>query len=227
MAGKRKPKADTPPPPNSLIVEQLPNQDPGEAMANTMLNPGARHGMVAAGFANGMLPSNFDQVGLVGARKMIEAEADKAKDGDLALASRMLAAQAITLDTMFTELARRGSANMGTYIDASEKFVRMALKAQANCRMTLETLAKLHQPREQTVRHVHVNEGGQAVIADEFHHHSGGRENGSANQSYAQRTCSAALPCPDPLGQPMPIAGSEGEAAMPNARGHKSRGAGG
>ena len=26
------------------------------------------------------------------------------------------------------------------------------------------------------LRHVHVNEGGQAVIADQFHHHSGGKK---------------------------------------------------
>lgn len=230
MAGKRKPKADAPKaeaptPPNSLIVNQLPDQDPNEALADVMLTPGARHGMVAAGFANGMLPSNFEQVGLVGARKMVETEAEKAKDGDLALASGMLMSQAITLDTMFTELARRASANLGTYIDASEKYMRMALKAQANSRMTIETLAKLHQPREQTVRHVHVGNGGQAVVAESFHHHTGGQENGSADQSHTQGAPVSALPSPNPLGQSVPVAGCEGAEALPHARRHKSRGA--
>ncbi len=53
--------------------------------------------------------------------------------------------------------------------------MRLALKVKANSRATLETLAKLHQPREQTVRHVHVNEGGQAVVADNFHNYAGGQ----------------------------------------------------
>lgn len=59
--------------------------------------------------------------------------------------------------------------NLGEYPQAMERYTRLALKAQGNCRATLEALAKLHQPREQTVKHVHVNEGGQAVVADHFH----------------------------------------------------------
>ena len=91
----------------------------------------------------------------------VEATGEKVERGDLAIASRILAAQAITLDSMFTEFARRAARNMGQYVDAIERFGRLAMKAQSNCRSTLEALAKLHQPREQTVRHVHFNEGGQ------------------------------------------------------------------
>lgn len=84
------------------------------------------------------------------------------------------------------------------------------MKAQAGSRAAIEALAKLHQPREQTVRHVHVNEGGQAVIADEFHHHEGGRENGqSSRQPHTPGNhtadASPALPSPDPLGPTVPI----------------------
>lgn len=54
----------------------------------------------------------------------------------------------------------------------SEQFFRIvrdvqgliALKAQANCRATLEALVKLHQPREQTVKHVHVRIGVPALM---------------------------------------------------------------
>ena len=65
-----------------------------------------------------------------------------------------------------------------------------------------------HRPREQTVRHVHVNEGGQAVIADQFHHHAGGSENGkSVKQCHATGAAgeSAALSGPDAGGNGMPI----------------------
>src|SRR3546814_3872668 len=58
-------------------------------------------------------------------------------------------------------------------------------------------------PREQTVKHVHVNEGGQAVVADHFHQHTGDRENGkSVKQSDATGAAGtiAALPSSDPLG---------------------------
>lgn len=98
----------------------------------------------------------------------VQERANSAADGDLAFASRMLAAQAVTLDTIFTEMARRMALNMGEYLGATETYGRIAMKAQAQSRATLEALAKLHQPREQTVRHVHVNEGGQAAAANQI-----------------------------------------------------------
>jgi len=72
--------------------------------------------------------------------------------------------------------------NMGDYLGATETYARIAMKARTGSRQAIETLAKLHQPREQTVRHVHVNEGGQAVIAGEFHTHTGEQENGKSSE---------------------------------------------
>ncbi len=85
------------------------------------------------------------------------------------------------------------------------------------------TLAKLHQPREQTDRHVHVNEGGQAVVADHFHHHAGAAKNDkSVKQSDATEAAGAcaALPGPDANGSGVPVPGSERQAAVPHARRH-------
>jgi hypothetical protein len=56
----------------------------------------------------------------------------------------------------------------------------VALKAQAQSRATVEVLDRLTNGREQTVRHVHVdNRGGQAVIAETVQ--TGGQENGKSN----------------------------------------------
>jgi hypothetical protein len=132
----------------------------------------------ASAFTSKMMGSELELPGVGDYADHVLAMTRKAADGDLTMASKILAAQAITLDSMFAELARRAALNMGEYINAAERYGRLALKAQSNCRATLEALAKLHQPREQTVRHVHVNEGGQAVIADQFHNHAGGQETG-------------------------------------------------
>ena len=99
--------------------------------------------------------------------------------------------------------------------------MRLALKAQSASRSTLEALAKLHQPREQTVKHVHVNSGGQAVVADAIHQHTGGAENAKTiEQSHATGSDGtiAALPSPDPFGNGVPIPSCEGQAAMQDAR---------
>ena len=151
----------------------------------------------------------------------LQSAGAKAQSGDLAIAARVLAAQVTTLDSMFTELARRAACNMGEYINAAERYGRLALKTQSNCRATIEALAKLHQPREQTVRHVHVNEGGQAVVVEHFHNHTGGKENGKTNRqsdATAAAGASPSLPSPDPLRDGVPIPSRKGQAAMSDAR---------
>ncbi len=213
-------------PDNALRVEQLPDETGAKAVARKVLDPGFRHALTASAFADKALGSTIEHPGLMDYVDHVLKLEDRAEAGDLALASRLLASQAITLDAMFTELARRAAINMGEYMDASQKFGRLALKAQSNCRTTLEALAKLHQPREQTVRHVHVNEGGQAVVADHFHHHTGGLQNGkSVKQSHAAGPAgtSAAMLGEDAKRDGMPITSGEGADAVPHARRHQSR----
>ena len=192
-----------------------------KALARVTFDPLARHEMLASSFANNAFGNRraplFDRL------EVLDKELARAANGNLNLASRILASQAVSLDVLFTEMARRSGDNMGHYPDAADRYMRLALKAQSCCRATLEALAKLHQPREQTVRHVHVSEGGQAVIADQFHHHTGGKENArSADQPHAPRTGPAgkspALPGPDALGYGVPIASGEREAPMQDAR---------
>jgi hypothetical protein len=60
----------------------------------------------------------------------------------------MVAIQAHTLDTIFNELARQSQANMGGgYLDAADRYMRLALKAQSQCRATIETLAEIENPK--------------------------------------------------------------------------------
>lgn len=148
----------------AAVIEGFKGESEVETMARVFTSPAARHGAVASSFIDktfGKLPGEpkFDGYG-----RAISAKAKKAAKGDLALASEMLLAQAVSLDAMFTELARRCAMNMGEHIMAAERYGRLALKAQSNSRAALEALARLHQPREQTVRHVHVNEGGHPLF---------------------------------------------------------------
>ena len=207
--------------PRPLQVEAAKGETETATMARVIVGPYLRHGIVGSDIAQkmaGKLPGepNFDDFG-----KAIKTHAQASLKGDMSLASELLTAQALSLDAMFTELTRRAMMNLGDYIVAAERYARLAIKAQSNCRATLEALAKLHQPREQTVRHVHVNEGGQAVIADEIHHHGGQEENEKfVKQSHATGAAGKgpALPCPDPLGNGVPFASGERQAAMQDAR---------
>lgn len=226
MAGRKaKTKASDAAPPTPLNIDVAANETDRQAVARKLTAPYTRHGLVTAEAYSRMTDgwAGLDKPGLAEYAWAIKARADKPATGDLQGASAYLMAQALTLDSIFTEYARVALANLGKHMDASERYMRLALKAQSNSRATLEALAKLHQPREQTVRHVHVNEGGQAVIADQFHHHAGGQQNAEAvKQPHAPGPVAAGtvstLPCPDPHGQAVPIPGSEGQDAVPDAR---------
>lgn len=220
---KTKTKADTGDA-KPLVIEAEKDESEAETMARVMLAPYLRHGVVAQGMTDKMLGKLPGEPRFDDYARVLKDKATAAKSGDLAIATEVLTAQALSLDAIFTEFARRAALNMGEYIHAAERYGRLALKAQSNCRATLEALAKLHQPREQTVRHVHVNEGGQAIVADEFHNHEGGEKIGkSSEQSHAPAIdgpagTSPALPSPDPLGNGVPISSGQREAAMQDAR---------
>jgi hypothetical protein len=195
------------------------------ATAAAILAPEFRHAVTASQIHKPQFGSMEGTPGYGDYADALAKVGEMATKGDLAFVSELLAAQALSLDNIFTEMARRMAINMGEYLGTTETYARIAMKAQAQSRATLEALAKLHQPREQTVRHVHVNEGGQAVIADQFHHHAGGTKNGkSDDQSHATGAASIgpALLGADPCGNGVPIASREGSEAVPNARGHES-----
>ena len=203
----------------SVQAKGFAGETEAETLTRILTEPFWRHGIVASGIVDkslGGVPGSpkFADYGLA-----LQRKAETAVTGELKFATEILTAQANSLDAMFAEFARRAALNMGDYINATESYSRIALKAQANCRATLEALIKLHQPREQTVKHVHVNEGAQAVVADHFH--AGGQENGkSIKQSHAAAAAGEcpALPGPNPDGVGVPIPSREREAEMSYAR---------
>lgn len=232
MAGKAKPKtvdktdanAVRPSAATTLKVDAEPGEHHLKTLARLSLVPGVRHAQIAMAFGSEVFGDKH-QPSIMDSTEVLAEVLAQAEQGDKRMASRLLAAQAVTLDTIFTEMARRSANNMGQYIEAADRYMRLALKAQTACRTTLEALAKIHQPREQTVKHVHVNEGGQAVVADQFHQHTGDGQNGKIDEqsdATGPAGASAALPVPDPCGNGVPITCREREAAVPNARRDKS-----
>jgi hypothetical protein len=66
--------------------------------------------------------------------------------GDLKRAESMLISQAHSLDVIFTRLALDASANSPSNMEAFQTFLKLALRAQSQCRATLETLATIKNP---------------------------------------------------------------------------------
>lgn len=83
--------------------------------------------------------------------------------GNLQDAETILTAQAFALDAIFTSLARRAQMNMGEYMDAADRYMRLALKAQGQCRTTLETLAAIKNPPVVFAKQANIANGPQQV----------------------------------------------------------------
>lgn len=84
-------------------------------------------------------------------------------NGDLKGAEQMLNAQAVSLNSIFAELARRSAMNVGEHMEAMERYMRLALKAQGQCRATLETLAAIKNPPVVFARQANISNGPQQV----------------------------------------------------------------
>jgi hypothetical protein len=77
-----------------------------------------------------------------GLRKALVTEIDEVAKGNMARPEAMLLCQAHTLDFLFSELCQQAHNNQ-TYIANYESIMRMAFRAQNQCRCTLETLANI------------------------------------------------------------------------------------
>lgn len=84
------------------------------------------------------------------------------QDGNMRPVEAMLYQQAKTLETIFTSLARRAANQDG--LKQFQVNLTLALKAQAQCRSTLEALAEIKNPRPvQFVKQANMTTGPQQV----------------------------------------------------------------
>ena len=115
-----------------------------KAMARAALDPATKATVLAKNFATAVPAEQLHSTELLIELMSIGR---KAREGDLGGIEAMLAAQAYTLDAMFCSLAVRAKDNMGGYPQAAEMYMKLALKAQSQCRATAETLAMMKNPQ--------------------------------------------------------------------------------
>ncbi|KGM55991.1 hypothetical protein N800_10215 [Lysobacter daejeonensis GH1-9] len=84
--------------------------------------------------------------------------------GDLAGLESMLLGQAVALSAMFNACVQRAATAMGTHPKLMEQYMRLGLKAQSQCRTTLETIAEIKNPRPVAfVKQANIANGHQQV----------------------------------------------------------------
>jgi len=98
-------------------------------------------------------------IDLTAAFESVVEAAERVNRGDLSRVEAMLTAQAVTLNAMFVDLARR--AHLSKTIDYEEHYLKLAFRAQAQCRTTAESLAEFKNPPVFTHQ---ANIAGQQVV---------------------------------------------------------------
>ena len=129
-------------------VAGRPGEAGQQALARAALRPTCLAALTVRDYSAG-----FPDLDLGGLVDGLADQVALAKTGDLSRGEAMLVSQAHTLDAIFHTCARRAASNMGEHLPAAETYLRLAFKAQSQCRMTWETLAEIKNPR--TVAFVH------------------------------------------------------------------------
>ncbi|MGZ8942817.1 MAG: hypothetical protein ACXW00_08635 [Methylobacter sp.] len=91
----------------------------------------------------------------------LRRQTDELKTGNMQRAEAMLLSQAHTLDELFNNLARKARGQ--EYLKNYETFLRLALKAQTQCRATLETLSAIKNPPTIYAKQANIAHGPQQI----------------------------------------------------------------
>jgi hypothetical protein len=135
-----------------------PDKVKADAMAKMALRPSVNAAVVLETYTKATLGQQ-DISSLVAA---LSARIEDVLAGDMEGAEAMLYGQAHALQAIFMNLARRAATQ--EYMKNWEAYLRMAMKAQSQCRMTLETLATIKNPPVVFARQANINNGGQQQV---------------------------------------------------------------
>jgi hypothetical protein len=127
----------------TLPSESVSGHTEQEKLANLGLTPEFKAAVTAHAYAPLIgeqdLATVFQRVGELSARSVKESSKDL---------EFMLSSQAIALDSIFNRLAVQAQASIGKHPKVVDTYLRLALKAQSQCRATAEALAVLKSPRQ-------------------------------------------------------------------------------
>lgn len=123
-----------------------------EHRAEVTLRPSANAAAVVAEYAKA-----FGEQDVQALIEQLRPHMNDVNDGNLQHCEAMLVGQAHALQSIFVSLARR--AVNQEYLKQYETYLRLALKAQNQSRMTLETLAAIKNPPVVFAKQANINQG--------------------------------------------------------------------
>jgi hypothetical protein len=149
---------DRPKDPRALTVDRRSGETDADALAHLALRPTFHAAITVREYTQG----TFGEISINALVDDLGKQCVQASSGDLQRADATLTAQAHTLDAIFNHLARR--AQSAEYLAQMETYLRLGLKAQSQCRATLEALAAIKNPAPVAfVRQANIAQGPQQI----------------------------------------------------------------
>lgn len=153
MKEKMPPKQDR----SQLKISPKAGESADSAIARTLLRPEIQAAGLLQHLSGDLLEINTLAAQLLG-------QSSKANGGSLARAEAMIVSQMHTLDALYNQLAKMGASVLKGNLDQGERLFRLALRAQGQCRATVEALAEMKNPRSVAfVRQANIAGGHQQV----------------------------------------------------------------
>ena len=151
MTSKRKPvkQADT---------DAAKQQEQAAQTAKLAVSPVMTAALVSKAFSQ-----SLGKVDLAETTSALLEQTQRVHKGDLRGMESMLSAQSTALNSIFTDMALRASMNTGEYMHAAALYMKLALRAQSQCRATLETLAAIKNPPVVFAKQANIAHGPQQV----------------------------------------------------------------
>jgi hypothetical protein len=141
-----------------LCVSGPSDDDKGQSYARLLMSPDFAAFRIIGLMQPKNLAEELDSPSLV---VELVKQAKEVQRGDLAHAEAMLINQASSLQALFVRLTERAMEQ--THMPNLEGFMRLALRAQSQCRATLETLAAIKNPPIVYARQANVTTGPQQI----------------------------------------------------------------
>jgi hypothetical protein len=154
-------KNATPVPPKSkLLAVEAPADTPRDyLLAQVAASPHLGAASTVIRFSQ----ADMGEVSLTDLVRVLKEQGAAINGGDLRNVEAMLSSQAVALNTVFAEMARRAALSAGKYLEVTDTYMKLALRAQSQCRATLETLAAIKNPPVVFAKQANIAHGHQQV----------------------------------------------------------------
>ncbi len=145
--------------PKKVVARQpvMTAKEKTERVSKLALKPSANGAAVVEAYCKG----SFGEADINVLIDELRTQFDKVKNGDLQYCESMLVGQANALQSIFVSLARRASNQ--EMLPQYETFLRLSLKAQSQCRATIETLAAIKNPPVIYAKQANISNGHQQI----------------------------------------------------------------